>query len=295
MKKILCLLSFALLVTLTGCSDAKTSLTNGSEALITVGKTKITKDEIYTALKSENGVTVILSKLTNFIIDKEVPITDEIKKEAQEYADSFTQYLGEETFVTYVQSLGYETIDEYIDGVVLASIRTNKITDKYIDEKYEDINKTYEFRKVQILETTDSTVASDIQLAIKAGTLTFEDALVQYKDKLTTSTFTGKEQVISNSTSLDGSVLANIYAVEEDNTLLQTYQYNSTIDKFYIVKVIATEVSKEEAYDTIYEIETISDDAFAYYLQKYGFVVYDIDLYNGIKSQAPVYLVQDNK
>ena len=72
MKKILCLLSFALLVTLTGCKDARTSISNGDEALITVGKTEITKDEIYTALKSESGVTAIISKLTNFIIDKEV-------------------------------------------------------------------------------------------------------------------------------------------------------------------------------------------------------------------------------
>ena len=214
MKKILCLLSFALLITLTGCSDAKTSLTNGDEALITVGKTEITKDEIYSALKSENGVTIILSKLTNFIIDKEVPITDEIKKEAKDYVEQFTKYMGEDTFKTYIKTLGYETVDEYVEGVVISSVRSNKITDKYIDEKYEDLNKEYQFRKVQILQTSDSKIASEIQLAMKDGKLTFEDALVQYKDKLTTSTFTGKEQVISNQVSLDSSIVKNIFAVE---------------------------------------------------------------------------------
>lgn len=295
MKKILCLLSFALLMTLTGCSDAKTSLTNGNEALITVGKTEITKDEIYTALKSENGVTVILSKLTNFIIDKEVPITDEIKKEAKDYVEQFTKYMGEDTFKTYIKTLGYETVDEYVEGVVISSVRSNKITDKYIDEKYEDLNKEYQFRKVQILQTSDSKIASEIQLAMKEGKLTFEDALVQYKDKLTTSTFTGKEQVISNQVSLDSSIVKNIFAVEEDNTLLGEYQFNAKLDTFYIVKVVSTNVSKEDASSAIYEIKTIDDQAFAYFLEKYGFVVYDIDLYNGIKSQAPVYLVQDNK
>lgn len=295
MKKILCLLSFALLITLTGCSDAKTSLTNGDEALITVGKTEITKDEIYSALKSENGVTIILSKLTNFIIDKEVPITDEIKKEAKDYVEQFTKYMGEDTFKTYIKTLGYETVDEYVEGVVISSVRSNKITDKYIDEKYEDLNKEYQFRKVQILQTSDSKIASEIQLAMKEGKLTFEDALVQYKDKLTTSTFTGKEQVISNQVSLDSSIVKNIFAVEEDNTLLGEYQFNAKLDTFYIVKVVSTNVSKEDASSAIYEIKTIDDQAFAYFLEKYGFVVYDIDLYNGIKSQAPVYLVQDNK
>ena len=295
MKKILCLLSFALLITLTGCSDAKTSLTNGDEALITVGKTEITKDEIYSALKSENGVTIILSKLTNFIIDKEVPITDEIKKEAKDYVEQFTKYMGEDTFKTYIKTLGYETVDEYVEGVVISSVRSNKITDKYIDEKYEDLNKEYQFRKVQILQTSDSKIASEIQLAMKDGKLTFEDALVQYKDKLTTSTFTGKEQVISNQVSLDSSIVKNIFAVEEDNTLLGEYQFNAKLDTFYIVKVVSTNVSKEDASSAIYEIKTIDDQAFAYFLEKYGFVVYDIDLYNGIKSQAPVYLVQDNK
>ena len=295
MKKILCLLSFALLITLTGCSDAKTSLTNGDEALITVGKTEITKDEIYSALKSENGVTIILSKLTNFIIDKEVPITDEIKKEAKDYVEQFTKYMGEDTFKTYIKTLGYETVDEYVEGVVISSVRSNKITDKYIDEKYEDLNKEYQFRKVQILQLSDSKIASEIQLAMKEGKLTFEDALVQYKDKLTTSTFTGKEQVISNQVSLDSSIVKNIFAVEEDNTLLGEYQFNAKLDTFYIVKVVSTNVSKEDASSAIYEIQTIDDQAFAYFLEKYGFVVYDIDLYNGIKSQAPVYLVQDNK
>ncbi len=295
MKKILCLLSFALLMTLTGCTDAKTSLTNGNEALITVGKTEITKDEIYTALKSENGVTVILSKLTNFIIDKEVPITDEIKKEAKDYVEQFTKYMGEDTFKTYIETLGYKTVDEYVDGVVISSVRSNKITDKYIDEKYEDLNKKYQFRKVQILQTSDSKIASEIQLAMKEGKLTFEDALVQYKDKLTTSTFTGKEQVISNQVSLDSSIVKNIFAVEEDNTLLAEYQFNAKLDKFYIVKVVSTNVSKEDALSAAYEISTLDDEAFSYFLEKYGFVVYDIDLYNGIKSQAPVYLVQDNK
>ena len=49
MKKILCCL--ALLFALTGCKDAVSGVTNGDEALITVGKTEITKNDVYTGLK----------------------------------------------------------------------------------------------------------------------------------------------------------------------------------------------------------------------------------------------------
>ena len=295
MKKFLCLMAFALVFTLTGCKDAVTSLTDGNEALITIGKTEITKDEIYTSLKSKNGVTVILSKLTNFIIDKEVPITDEIKKEAQEHIDSFISYIGKDTMEIYVESMGYESIEAYRDNAVTTNVRAEKITDKYVDEHFEELSKKYQLRKVQILQTADSKVASEIQLAIKEGTLTFEDALVQYKDKLTTSTFTGKEQIISNTTTLDSSILKNIFEVKEDNTLLSTYQFNDQINKFYIVKVVDLEVSLEDGKDTLLGISTIGDEAFANYLKKYGFVVYDIDLYNGIYANAPTYLIQDNK
>lgn len=295
MKKILCLMAFTLMFTLTGCKDAVTSLTDGNEALITIGKTEITKDEIYTSLKSKNGVTVILSKLTNFIVDKEVPITDEIKKEAQEYVDSFISYIGKDTMKTYVESMGYESVESYRDNAVVASIRAEKISDKYISECFEELNKQYQLRKVQILQTSDSKIATEIQAAIKEGKLTFEDALVQYKDKLTTTTFTGKEQIISNKTSLDKSVLSNIFAVEEENTLLPTYQFNDKINTFYVVKVLDLEVSLEEGKDTLLGISSIGDEAFAHYLKEYGFVVYDIDLYNGIYANAPTYLVQDNK
>ena len=75
MKKILCFLSFALLITLTGCTDVKTTITNGDEALITVGKTEITKDEIYTALKIFSAFFVINKTDSNLINSAPIKVT----------------------------------------------------------------------------------------------------------------------------------------------------------------------------------------------------------------------------
>ena len=108
MKKILCCL--ALLLTLTGCKDAVSGVTNGDEALITVGKTEITKNDVYTGLKTENGVTSIISKITAYVVEKEVPITDEIKKEANEYLAEVKKSISEVIVISMVD--GYEKAAE---------------------------------------------------------------------------------------------------------------------------------------------------------------------------------------
>ncbi|MGN1344298.1 MAG: hypothetical protein ACI4U3_06940 [Traorella sp.] len=294
MKKLLSICCLALLV-LCGCKDASTSLTDGNEALITVGKTKITKNDVYDGLKSENGVTAILSKLTAYIVDKEVPVTDELIKEADEYIESFKEYIGEDDFNEFIESMGYDTVEQYRDENVLLSVRSNKIAESYVTNNYEDANEKYQLRKVQILQVTDSKTAAEIQSAIKNNELTFEEALTQYADSLKTTTYTGKEQIITNLASLDSSIIENIMAVETDNTLLDSYQFNSDLTSFYIVKVVKVNIDQEEGKEVLLKLSSISDDAFAFYLKQYGFRVYDIDIYNGIKSQAPTYLVQDSK
>ncbi len=121
--------------------------------------------------------------------------------------------------------------------------------------------------------------------------LTIQDAVNQY-DAVTT-TYDGSEQILTNASGLGSSIWENIMAVTEDNTVLTPYQYSSDLSNFYVIEVVSVDVPLEEAQSTIEGLSTISDDAFAYYLKKYNFTVYDIDLYNGIKSQKASYIVQD--
>ena len=141
MKKLLSLLCLALLVSLTGCKDAKTSLTNGDEAWVTVGKTTITKNDVYSSLKSESGVTAMISKITAYIVDKEVPVTEEMKKEAQEYLETFKTYLSGDSWKSFLESMGYESEEQYRDENLLLSVRSEKITEKYVEACYDEINK----------------------------------------------------------------------------------------------------------------------------------------------------------
>ena len=292
MKKLLTVCAFALLVTLSGCKDATTSLSDGNDALITVGNTTITKNDVYTGLKSENGVTAIISKLTAYIVDQEVPVTDEMMSEAQSTMQSFKDTVGEENWSTFLSSMGYENEQQYLEERALLSVRASQLTSKYITDNYDEIKENYQIRKLRIFQTTDSSIAAEVQEKVKNGELTIEEAVNQY-DSVTT-TYDGSEQILTNASGLGSDIWENIMAVTEDNTLLDLYQYSSDLSNFQVIEVVSVDVPLEEAQSTIEGLSTIADDAFAYYLDKYNFTVYDIDLYNGIQSQKASYIVQDN-
>ncbi|WP_281627502.1 hypothetical protein [Traorella massiliensis] len=292
MKKLLTVCAFALLVTLSGCKDATTSLSDGNDALITVGNTTITKNDVYTGLKSENGVTAIISKLTAYIVDQEVPVTDEMMSEAQSTMQSFKDTVGEENWSTFLSNMGYENEQQYLEERALLSVRASQLTSKYITDNYDEIKENYQIRKLRIFQTTDSSIAAEVQEKVKNGELTIEEAVNQY-DSVTT-TYDGSEQILTNASGLGSDIWENIMAVTEDNTLLDLYQYSSDLSNFYVIEVVSVDVPLEEAQSTIEGLSTIADDAFAYYLDKYNFTVYDIDLYNGIQSQKASYIVQDN-
>lgn len=290
MKKVIGLCSLALLMLLSGCKDARTGLSNGNEALITVGNHSITKNDVYDGLKNKNGTTAVISKVTNFLVDKEVPVTDAMREEAKETLKKFKETLGADPFNQYLSSMNM-TEENYLEEKVLPTVRAQYLTTAYIDSNYDEIKKDYEIRKVQIFQTSDSKVAVEVQEKVKNGELTIEEAVEKYKG--VTTTYTGKDQIVTNKSKLSKDTWSNILAVTENDTLLDVYQYSSDLTAFYVIKVIETDVSLEDAKSSLEAITSIGDDAFAFYLKKYNFRVYDIDLYNGIKSQNESYLVQD--
>lgn len=292
MKKLCTCVSLALLLTLSGCKDATTSLSDGKDALITIGKDTITKNDVYAGLKNQNGVTAIISKATAFIVDKEVPVTDAMKKEAKEELATFKKAIGDENFKNYLKNMGY-TEQQFLDENVMTTVRTGYLSKNYVADNYDAINEKYQIRKVQIFHTTDNSVAAEVQKKVKSGECTIEEAVKKYDGK--TSNFTGKDQIITNATGLSNDIWENIMKVKEDNTLLDVYQYSSDLKNFYVIKVVSVNVPYEEAKGAIEGLTSIGDEAFAFYLKKYNFTVYDIDLYNGIKANNETYLVQDHK
>lgn len=109
-----------------------------------------------------------------------------------------------------------------------------------------------------------------------------------------TENYNGSTQTLSSESGLPTNVWGNITKVTENNTVLDEVQYSLDLTTYYVVKVIATnpEDFKETAIKGLASSTTLQNEGFAYYLKKYNFNIYDIDIYNAFKTQAPQYLVQ---
>lgn len=291
MKKLLCICAAALLFTVSGCSDATTSVTDGSTSLITVGGTSITKEDVYTGLKTQGAVNSIINMVTELICDKEIPLTDEIKAEAQSTMDSFKGYVGEENWDAFIKGNGYASEEEYFNERVVLAARAGHITEKYLEEDWANIVTTYTPRQVQIFATDDEEKANQALEAIKGGKDVAE--VVEELGGITDS-YNGSVQTLSSKSGLPANVWGNITKVTENDTVLDEVQYNLDLTAYYVVKVVGTnpEDFKETAIKGLASVTDIQNESFAFYLKKYNFNIYDIDIYNAFKTQAPQYLIQ---
>lgn len=291
MKKILCTCCVALLFMVSGCSDALTGVSDDKTALITIGDTKITKGDLYEGLKSQGATTSIINQVSAIIVEKEVPVTDEITKEAKESMETLKSYIGEEQWTQFLTETGYENEEAYFNDRVMLAARSGKITDKYLETDFTNIISKYKPMQVQVFETDSEEKATQALEMIQSGK--------EVKDVVTelegiTETYTGDTQILTAESGLPTNVWANVTKVTEANTVLDQVQFNLDLTSYFIVKVIEpnAENFKEAAIKTMATSQTIQNDAFAYFLNKYGFTIYDIDVYNAFKTQAPQYLVQ---
>ena len=128
----------ALIFTL--CIKRVPKTSNGDEILATVNGKTITADELYEALKEENGTEKLVSIIDTYIADKEVEVTDEHKeyvKEVVDYYKEYAEYYGVDlaTFLAnYVGLTGITTEDEFSEYVLEDYKKTIAITN-YIGEK----------------------------------------------------------------------------------------------------------------------------------------------------------------
>lgn len=101
--------AFAMLATLTGCKDAVADISNGSEKLVSVGDTTITKDKLYNLLKGSNGGSATIELVQNKIYEKEgIKLSEDMKKEAKKtLASTKKTFGGEEAFLNAIKSYGF--------------------------------------------------------------------------------------------------------------------------------------------------------------------------------------------
>ena len=145
---IVVLLLAALILVL--CLKRVPKTSKGEEILATLNGKTITANELYEALKEENGTNTLVNIIDTYIADKEVEITDEHKeyvKEVVDYYKEYAEYYGVDlaTFLAnYVGINGITTEDEFSEFVLEDYKKTVAITN-YIGEKAseEDLKEYY--------------------------------------------------------------------------------------------------------------------------------------------------------
>ncbi len=131
---------------LTGCGEVS-KLKNGEEVVAKLDGKTITADDLYKELKSKGGSSILVNLIDQFIADKELETTDEMKQNAEsDYNTYKTQYesYGQD-FDEVLKSSGYADKQEFIDELILSE-KKEELAKKYLKEEITDneINAEYQ-------------------------------------------------------------------------------------------------------------------------------------------------------
>lgn len=291
MKKLNLLLCASLFVVMSGCSDASANISDGSTVLFTVNGEKTTKEDIYTLAKSSSTGTAgsaVMTLVRERIFEVEVPKTEDMEKEAKKTMETAKENFGD-TFETMLKNNGYQSEDDYYEKVALGNIQAKELTKKYLNDE-EKISE-YQPIKAQVIVTTSKEKAESALSAVKDDS-TFEEAASEYGD---TSKSDGSEKIYSSASGISSTVWQSILNIKA-NAIGSDILEDTTNSLYYVVKVIDTDVEnfKDEALETLSALSSVSNTALIFYLEKHDFNVWDIDVYNQIKTSSPTFLVQDN-
>lgn len=275
---------------LAGCAGASTSVPESSEKLMTIGSKTITKGDEYQLLKRYAGPQMVLTDVNRMIFDKEVGVTDEIKKEAE---DTVAMYDTGDTFEEQLKQAGYESKQAYIDDAIIPGLQQQELTKKYFQEAKEEIET--EFRPVLaiIIQTDSEDNANKALEALKNG----DDAGkvgAQYAPE--DSTYTGSEQIVTTQdTALPTELLNALLDAGKEGVLGKVYTNDTSTDEvdYYVASVVSTNYDKnlDKIVAALSSNQTIATDCQVYYLKKYGFEVHDQYIFDYYKANNPQYLV----
>lgn len=290
MKKFTTVLASVLMIaTMAGCSDASAKLTDGKEALVTIGKTTISKQEVYNMLNASNGAQTALEGATKTICAKEIEVTDEMRKKAEEslanyktiYAEQFKQFLKENNL----------TEEQYMNQYVIPGLQASKLASNYIEENFDELVKRYNPIKATVLTFEKEEDATKALAELKDGKLTAAEAAKEFN-----STTNAAPQIVTmEEKNMDSAALGVIRSIKKDDGWQKIMAANGSA--FYVLKVDESDANamKDEVVTNFTTIPTISNEATVYYFEKYNFHVYDITLYDQIKAMKVDLLVQDKK
>lgn len=259
MKKKLVVLGLCGLFFITGCGQKQIpKLEDGKEVVAEVDGKQITAEELYAALKEENGTNVLINLIDEYIMEQE--FTDE--EAANEYAERQYKYIkasyeaqGVSDFDSYVLQY-YESVKVFKE-MIAKDYKATKIAENYIiDNLTEDeINKYYEdeifgtmtVKHILIIPSYDSGASEDEIATAK------EEALNKAKSLITELDNGADFETLAKENSQDGTA--------SNGGLFEDFSKENTDSAFWEAsykledgKYTSTPVESAYGYHIIYKV-----------------------------------------
>lgn len=284
MKKTIILAGLTLV--LAGCSSNKTvitsKVTDGSNIVATTESgIEISKQTIYESLLSTYGADKVVDKALISIANKEITDTDKINAKVEETLTSYQSMLGgEEGLLSYIQSSGYSTIDDYKKSVLEPNVKKNLLIEKYVEDNFTTLSETYGYSYIQYFTmSTESEALSTIN-SIDKGEKTFEDAATE-------STGSVPDKKLCYTKASSNSIDSNISSIATQFTTAGMYSVPVALSDgtYAVIKVVDTdrEANKEAIISSLTSISDVNSEANVYYLNANDFEVYEEGIVNDIK------------
>lgn len=147
MKKILRgLLCLTMVLAVAGCGEVP-KLKNGEEAVVTFkdSSKNISAEKLYEALKEKYGIDRLIDMVDTIILDEKYKPNEAEKAAVESQIEQMRQYYSSDSeFLEYIQSYGYETVDElrtalalnYRRGQAARDYAKSIVTEKEIEDYY---------------------------------------------------------------------------------------------------------------------------------------------------------------
>lgn len=281
MKKIL--LSLCALLLLAGCSDAHAKLTDSDVVIVTVGDQNITKDNLFTTMKQMGSGYSAISSSTKIILENEVPVTDELRAEADASLELYRANY-QESFPLVLQSNGFKDEEDFYNNSLLVSAQLNQLTTKYVNDNFDSLIKTYKPKKAVTLAFAteeDATAAkADLENGIDGATV----------GSTYNSSIAGAERILTTSTELDENAKSHVLDATANG--VSDVIIGTAADTYYVVNVIEFDPNnmKDEVIDVLASLDKMGTESDIFYFNKYGFKVYDRELYDNLAANYSDYL-----
>ena len=266
-KKIL--LSCICVLLLTSCKSAITKLSNSSEPVVTIDNTNITNGEVYSTLKQAMGAYTLTNAVKSYISSKEIEVTDDMYAQAETSLAEYKKLYGD-TFDEYLKAQNI-TEDEYVNKVILNSIRNSKLNEKYVDENYESLCTKYIPKKFNYIVCNNEEDAKSIKVLLTESEENASEVAESYNTKLV------KNNIICTKidTTFNSQFLSDLEKAGNDKWLIS----QGTDENYYVYKCVkVTDDDKENIKNILKSSSDVINDCETYYFNKYDLNIYDIDI-----------------